>query len=75
MYNVEALSFISYKIVYPLYLYRYVTNPDTIGCILVLGSADVMLRGGCGMILKQGLLVHSEQIVKCGGGHWISPLR
>ena len=25
--------------------------------------------------LKQGLLVHSEQIVKCGGGHWISPLR
>ena len=24
--------------------------------------------------LKQGLLAHFEQIVKCGGGHWISPL-
>ena len=24
--------------------------------------------------LKQGLLKHSEQIVKCGGGHWIFPL-
>ena len=25
--------------------------------------------------LKQGLLVHSEQIVNGGGGRWISPLR
>ena len=24
--------------------------------------------------LKQGIMVHSEQIVKGGGGHWISPL-
>ena len=24
--------------------------------------------------LKQGLLAHSEQILKCGGGHWICPL-
>ena len=24
--------------------------------------------------LKQGLLVHSEQVGKGGGGHWISPL-
>ena len=52
---------------------------------LLLGSADVMgnycwddaegapqgenfLKQGP----KQSLLVHFEQIVKCGGGHWIS---
>ena len=45
-------------------------------CILVFGSADVMprrenfLKHG----LKQGLLKHSEQIVKCGGGHRIFSL-
>ena len=22
---------------------------------------------------KQGLLAHSEEIVNCGGGHWITP--
>ena len=54
--------------------------------LLVSGSADVMenyCREGVGGVLerekflkrgpKQSLLVHSEQIVKCGGGHWISP--
>ena len=31
--------------------------------------AEISLKQG----LKQGLLVHMEQIVKGGGGHWISP--
>ena len=57
--------------------------------ILDSGSADVMGHNcervwegppsGNGKIFskqdpKQGLLAHSEQIVKCGGGHWITPL-
>ena len=29
---------------------------------------------GRGKLSKQSLLTHSEQIVKCGGGHWITPL-
>ena len=51
--------------------------------ILAYGSVDVMglSRGdGAGgenfleQRLKQALLMHSEQILKRGGGHWISPL-
>ena len=56
-------------------------------CIFVSECDDVM-GNHCGQPLapltrgehflkhgpKLGLLAHFEQIVRCGGGHWISPL-
>ena len=40
-----------------------------------MGTCAPSREGKCSKQgLKQGILVHSEQIVKGGGGHWISPL-